>query len=109
MTGHIIGTREEWLAARLKLLEPENELTRRSDSLVLGRLNSFVVLLRTEPQRTKISFGIRKIASVSRIDVNASRLLARLKWKVDNHERAACYSRISSNLQGTVGQDPLPR
>jgi len=27
------GTREEWLAARLALLEAEKELTRRSDEL----------------------------------------------------------------------------
>src|SRR5829696_3460522 len=33
MTKHITGTREEWLAARLELLEAEKELTRRSDEL----------------------------------------------------------------------------
>jgi predicted dithiol-disulfide oxidoreductase (DUF899 family) len=33
MTRHITGTPEEWLAARLKLLEAEKELTRRSDEL----------------------------------------------------------------------------
>jgi predicted dithiol-disulfide oxidoreductase (DUF899 family) len=33
MTRHMIGTREEWLAARLELLEAEKELTRRSDEL----------------------------------------------------------------------------
>jgi len=33
MTTHITGTREEWLAARLELLEAEKELTRRSDEL----------------------------------------------------------------------------
>src|SRR6478752_6947881 len=33
MTKHRTGTREEWLAARLKLLEAEKELTRRSDEL----------------------------------------------------------------------------
>jgi predicted dithiol-disulfide oxidoreductase (DUF899 family) len=33
MTGHKTGTREEWLAARLQLLEAEKELTRRSDEL----------------------------------------------------------------------------
>lgn len=33
MTKHIIGTRKEWLEARLKLLEAEKELTRRSDEL----------------------------------------------------------------------------
>lgn len=33
MTRHRTGTREEWLAARLKLLEAEKDLTRRSDEL----------------------------------------------------------------------------
>jgi predicted dithiol-disulfide oxidoreductase (DUF899 family) len=33
MTQHATGTREEWLAARLELLEAEKELTRRSDEL----------------------------------------------------------------------------
>src|SRR3954466_7141875 len=33
MTKHITGTREEWLAARLELLDAEKELTRRSDEL----------------------------------------------------------------------------
>jgi predicted dithiol-disulfide oxidoreductase (DUF899 family) len=29
MAKHITGTREEWLAARLQVLEAEKELTRR--------------------------------------------------------------------------------
>ncbi|MGA9218144.1 MAG: DUF899 family protein [Nitrososphaeraceae archaeon] len=33
MTDHKIGTREEWLAARLELLKAEKALTRRSDEL----------------------------------------------------------------------------
>jgi predicted dithiol-disulfide oxidoreductase (DUF899 family) len=37
MTDHQIGTREEWLAARLELLEAEKELTRRSDELARRR------------------------------------------------------------------------
>ena len=37
MTAHEIGTREEWLAARLELLEAEKELTRRSDELARRR------------------------------------------------------------------------
>jgi predicted dithiol-disulfide oxidoreductase (DUF899 family) len=36
-TKHLIGTREEWLAARLELLEAEKELTRRSDELAQRR------------------------------------------------------------------------
>jgi predicted dithiol-disulfide oxidoreductase (DUF899 family) len=37
MTTHTTGTREEWLAARLKLLQAEKELTRRSDELARQR------------------------------------------------------------------------
>lgn len=37
MTEHRTGTREEWLAARLPLLEAEKELTRRSDELARQR------------------------------------------------------------------------
>jgi predicted dithiol-disulfide oxidoreductase (DUF899 family) len=37
MAGHKIGTGEEWLAARLELLQAEKELTRRSDELALRR------------------------------------------------------------------------
>lgn len=37
MNNHKTGTREEWLAARLKLLEAEKELTRRSDELAKQR------------------------------------------------------------------------
>jgi predicted dithiol-disulfide oxidoreductase (DUF899 family) len=37
MTDHKTGTREEWLAARLELLEAEKELTRRSDELAQQR------------------------------------------------------------------------
>jgi predicted dithiol-disulfide oxidoreductase (DUF899 family) len=37
MTKHKTGTRNEWLAARLDLLEAEKELTRRSDELARRR------------------------------------------------------------------------
>lgn len=37
MTRHMIGTREEWLTARLELLEAEKALTRRSDELARQR------------------------------------------------------------------------
>src|SRR5829696_2193471 len=37
MTGHPTGTREEWLAARIKLLEDEKELTRHGDELARRR------------------------------------------------------------------------
>jgi predicted dithiol-disulfide oxidoreductase (DUF899 family) len=37
MPEHNVGTREEWLAARIELLEGEKELTRRSDELARQR------------------------------------------------------------------------
>ncbi len=37
MTTHKTGTREQWLAARLELLEAEKELTRQSDELARRR------------------------------------------------------------------------
>jgi predicted dithiol-disulfide oxidoreductase (DUF899 family) len=37
MTDHTTGTREEWLAARLELLEAEKALTRRGDELARKR------------------------------------------------------------------------
>ena len=37
MTTHRTGTRKEWLAERLDLLEAEKELTRRSDELAQRR------------------------------------------------------------------------
>ncbi|HVV18543.1 MAG TPA: DUF899 domain-containing protein [Pseudonocardiaceae bacterium] len=39
MAGHRTGTREEWLAARLDLLEAEKELTRRGDEVTRQRLD----------------------------------------------------------------------
>ncbi|HKC54431.1 MAG TPA: DUF899 family protein, partial [Burkholderiales bacterium] len=37
MTKHKIGTRKDWLAARLELLAAEKELTRRGDELAQRR------------------------------------------------------------------------
>ena len=37
MTRHMTGTRQDWLTARLELLEAEKELTRRSDELAARR------------------------------------------------------------------------
>src|SRR3954467_137780 len=37
MTMHKTGTREEWLTARLELLEAEKELTRRGDEVARQR------------------------------------------------------------------------
>jgi predicted dithiol-disulfide oxidoreductase (DUF899 family) len=39
MTSHQIGTRQEWLAARLELLDAEKALTRRGDEVARQRQN----------------------------------------------------------------------
>jgi len=36
-TKHKVGTRQEWLSDRLKLLKAEKEYTRRGDELALMR------------------------------------------------------------------------
>src|SRR2546423_13055112 len=38
MTKHKVGTRKEWLAARLQLLDEEKALTRRGDEVTRKRL-----------------------------------------------------------------------
>ena len=52
MTKHMTGTRKEWLAARLALLEAEKELTRRSDELARRRQElPWVRIERSEERR----------------------------------------------------------
>jgi predicted dithiol-disulfide oxidoreductase (DUF899 family) len=48
MTDRRVGTREEWLAVRVELLEQEKELTRRSDELARRRLELPWVPVETE-------------------------------------------------------------
>ena len=50
MTNHKTGTREEWLAARLKLLKAEKELTRRGDEL--GRRRQELPWVRIDAKAT---------------------------------------------------------
>ena len=47
LTNHKTGTRKEWLAARLELLEEEKELTRRSDEVARRRQELLWVCLNT--------------------------------------------------------------
>ena len=44
MTEHMTGTRQEWLGARLELLEAEKELTRRSDELADGKASTASIM-----------------------------------------------------------------
>jgi predicted dithiol-disulfide oxidoreductase (DUF899 family) len=50
MTDHSTGTREEWLSARLELLDAEKELTRRGDELARMRQDLPWVAIEKEHQ-----------------------------------------------------------
>jgi len=64
MPNHTVGTRQEWLAARLDLLKAEKELTRRNDELTQQRLLGLVTwlilitLLRRESRLTQVQVGV---------------------------------------------------
>ena len=63
MSAHRTGTREEWLAARLELLEREKELTRRSDDIARARQELPWVRI-DEPYRFQTEEGERTLAEL---------------------------------------------
>jgi predicted dithiol-disulfide oxidoreductase (DUF899 family) len=65
MTTHKTGTREEWLAARLKLLDAEKKLTRRSDELAARRQELPWVRI-DEPYRFETDEGSGSLADLFR-------------------------------------------
>src|SRR5262245_27970531 len=65
MTKHETGTRDKWLAARLKLLEGEKELTRRSDELARQRRELPWVRI-DKPFRFETDEGIASLADLFR-------------------------------------------
>ena len=60
MSAHRTGTREEWLAARVELLEREKELTRRSDDIARARQDLPWVRI-DEPYRFQTEEGERTL------------------------------------------------
>ena len=65
MTKHTTGTRQEWLAGRLELLEAEKELTRRSDELARRRQQLPWVRIEKE-YRFETEEGIASLADLFR-------------------------------------------
>ncbi len=65
MTKHRTGTREEWLAARLELLEVEKELTRRSDELA-GRRQALPWVRIDQEYRFETDEGSASLADLFR-------------------------------------------
>ena len=65
MATHKNGTREEWLAARLELLDAEKELTRRSDEL--ARRRQELPWVRTDKEyRFETDEGVASLADLFR-------------------------------------------
>ena len=71
MTDHKTGTREEWLAARLELLEAEKALTRRSDELARKRQELPWVRIDKE-YRFETDEGSASLADLFRADAHSS-------------------------------------
>jgi predicted dithiol-disulfide oxidoreductase (DUF899 family) len=65
MTKHRTGTREEWLTARLQLLEAEKELTRRGDELARRRQELPWVTI-DKPYRFETDEGSASLADLFR-------------------------------------------
>ena len=63
MTKHLTGTREEWLAARRKLLEAEKALTRRSDEVARQRQDLPWVAV-TKPYLFETDEGVASLADL---------------------------------------------
>src|SRR5580704_7949297 len=64
MTTHKTGTREQWLAARLKLLDAEKALTRQSDELAQRRQD--LPWVRVEDYRFDTDEGKTSLADLFR-------------------------------------------
>ena len=91
MTRHKTGTREEWLAARLRLLNEEKELTRRSDEVARRRQELPWVLVDKE-YRFETDEGNALLADLFR---GRSQILVCVRnWK------ESCFDFIVSVLQG---------
>ena len=73
MTAHKTGTREEWLSARLELLQAEKEFTRRSDEL--ARRRQELPWVRIDKQyRFETEDGSATLADLFRGRITAPRL-----------------------------------
>jgi predicted dithiol-disulfide oxidoreductase (DUF899 family) len=99
MTNHTVGTREEWLAARVELLEREKELTRRSDELARRRQE-----LPWVPVEQDYSFqtgeGTKTLAEL--FDGRSQLLVYHLMFGPDDAEACPGCSFTADSLDGAV-------
>ena len=87
MTTHKTGTRKEWLAARVELLQAEKELTRQSDALAQRR---------QELPWVRIDKAYR-----------SRRMRERPRWRISSAGARSCSSTISCSVP-TTRRDARP-
>src|SRR5580692_8327321 len=99
MTKHAIGTREQWLAARLKLLNDEKELTRRSDELARRRQELPWVRIDKE-YRFETEEGSASLADLFR--GNSQLLIYHFMFGPDYKAGCPACSSIADGFNGSV-------
>jgi predicted dithiol-disulfide oxidoreductase (DUF899 family) len=99
MTQHRVGTREEWLTARIALLEREKELTRRSDELARERQALPWVRIE-EPYAFDTSDGTKTLAEL--FDGRSQLLVYHLMFGPEDDVPCIGCSFTADNLDGAV-------
>jgi predicted dithiol-disulfide oxidoreductase (DUF899 family) len=99
MTEHRTGTREQWLSARLELLEREKELTALSDALARQRRELPWVRI-DEPYRFDTSVGPRTLAEL--FDGRSQLLVYHLMFGPDDEAACRGCSFYADHLDGSL-------
>lgn len=99
MTEHRVGTREEWLAARVELLEREKELTRRSDKLARERRELPWVPVE-EPYSFETDEGTKTLAEL--FEGRSQLLVFHLMFGPDDEEACPGCSFMADHVDGAV-------
>jgi predicted dithiol-disulfide oxidoreductase (DUF899 family) len=99
MTKHRTGTREQWLSARLELLEREKELTALSDALARQRRALPWVRI-DEPYRFETGAGPRTLAEL--FDGRSQLLVYHLMFGPDDEAACTGCSFYADHLDGSL-------
>jgi predicted dithiol-disulfide oxidoreductase (DUF899 family) len=99
MTEHKVGTREEWLAARIALLEREKELTRRSDELARERQELPWVPVE-EPYSFETNEGTKTLAEL--FEGRSQLLVFHLMFGPEDAEACPGCSFMADHVDGAV-------
>jgi predicted dithiol-disulfide oxidoreductase (DUF899 family) len=99
VTEHKVGTREEWLAARIELLEREKELTRRSDELARERRELPWVPVE-EPYSFETNEGTKTLAEL--FEGRSQLLVFHLMFGPEDAEACPGCSFMADHIDGAV-------